>query len=303
MIGSEQISLFGLVLAPKKPVHYGGLYPAEAREIFVRQGLVPGEVDTRCPFLKRNLATLEKAREEEAKLRRAGLVADEDWQARWYLDRLPADMQQRRRARQRLRRSRRRNRSARWSGRWPTCCPARAARPSASRSSSRWAMPGWRCTTASSPATPRTASPWTCRCTCSRRWTARAWAGWCRAWSRRRPPALIRGLPKALRRNYVPAPDFARAFAEAYPKAEADSLPGTLARFLTKATGSPVARAGFRRGRAGRRTCASTCAWPSATAGCWPCRATSTSFAAASANRPNAPSPNAPAKTSRARAC
>ena len=65
---------------------------AKAREIFVRQGLVPGEVDTRCPFLKRNLATLEKAREEEAKLRRAGLVADEDWQARWYLDRLPADM-------------------------------------------------------------------------------------------------------------------------------------------------------------------------------------------------------------------
>src|SRR5690606_26138253 len=39
-----------------------------------------------------NLATLERAREEEAKLRRAGLVADEDWQARWYLDRIPADV-------------------------------------------------------------------------------------------------------------------------------------------------------------------------------------------------------------------
>ena len=35
---------------------------------------------------------MEKAREEEAKLRRAGLVADEDWQARWYLDRLPPDI-------------------------------------------------------------------------------------------------------------------------------------------------------------------------------------------------------------------
>ncbi len=32
---------------------------------------------------------LEVAREEEAKLRRAGIVADEDWQARWYLDRVP----------------------------------------------------------------------------------------------------------------------------------------------------------------------------------------------------------------------
>ena len=28
--------------------------------------------------------------------------------------------------------------------------------------------------------------------------------------------ALIRGLPKALRRNFVPAPDFARAFEEKY---------------------------------------------------------------------------------------
>src|SRR5690606_29815630 len=57
--------------------------------------------------------------------------------------------------------------------------------------------------------------------------------------------ALIRGLPKAQRRNYVPAPDFARAFAEAHPRPEADSLPGALARFLTRATGAPVAALDF----------------------------------------------------------
>ena len=92
VLGSEQISLFGLVLAPKRPVHYGGLYPDESRDIFVRQALIPGEINTRAAFLARNLATLEKAREEEAKKRRAGLVADEDWQARWYLDRLPPEL-------------------------------------------------------------------------------------------------------------------------------------------------------------------------------------------------------------------
>jgi ATP-dependent helicase HrpA len=79
VVASEQISLFGLVLAPKRPVHYGSIAPAESRELFVRQGLVMGEVNTRAVFLARNLATLEKAREEEAKLRRAGLVVDEDW--------------------------------------------------------------------------------------------------------------------------------------------------------------------------------------------------------------------------------
>src|SRR5690606_30244135 len=90
VIGSEQISLFGLVLAPKKPVDYGRLFPDEARQIFLRDGLARGEVNLRSPFLARNLATLEAALEEEAKQRRVGLVVDEDWMAQWYGQRIPA---------------------------------------------------------------------------------------------------------------------------------------------------------------------------------------------------------------------
>src|SRR5690606_17834589 len=67
-------------------------FPEEARQLFIRDALLTGEIDTRSAFLARNLSTLERAREEEAKLRRAGLVVDEDWQARWYLDRLPPDV-------------------------------------------------------------------------------------------------------------------------------------------------------------------------------------------------------------------
>ena len=89
VVGSEQISLFGLVLAPKRPIHYGALFPEEARQIFARDALVTGEINTRSPFLARNLAMLAKAKEEEAKQRRTGLVVDEEWQAQWYLDRLP----------------------------------------------------------------------------------------------------------------------------------------------------------------------------------------------------------------------
>ena len=48
VLGSEQISLFGLVLAPKRPVHYGALYPQESREIFARDALVTGEINTRA---------------------------------------------------------------------------------------------------------------------------------------------------------------------------------------------------------------------------------------------------------------
>src|SRR5690606_34997418 len=92
VLGSEQISLFGLVLAPKKPVDDGRLYPEQAREMFLADGLVTGEVNLRAAFLARNLATLEAAREEEAKQRRAGLVVDEDWMRQWYGDRIPSQL-------------------------------------------------------------------------------------------------------------------------------------------------------------------------------------------------------------------
>src|SRR3546814_6600200 len=48
VLASEQISLFGLVLAPKRPVHYGSIAPLEAHDLFVRPGLVTGELNTRA---------------------------------------------------------------------------------------------------------------------------------------------------------------------------------------------------------------------------------------------------------------
>ena len=63
--------------------------------------------------------------------------------------------------------------------------------------------------------------------------------------------ALIRSLPKAQRRNFGPAPDFARAFAEAHGAwaggrpVEPDAFAGTLARFLSKLTGMRVLASEF----------------------------------------------------------
>ena len=55
---------------------------------------------------------------------------------------------------------------------------------------------------------------------------------------------LIRGLPKALRRNFVPAPDFARAFVEAEAPRD-ESLAVALARYLQRVTGVAVGAADF----------------------------------------------------------
>ena len=60
--------------------------------------------------------------------------------------------------------------------------------------------------------------------------------------------ALIRSLPKAMRRNYVPAPDFGRAFYEAFPQPSADAITGELARFLSRATGATVTALDFEPG-------------------------------------------------------
>jgi len=55
---------------------------------------------------------------------------------------------------------------------------------------------------------------------------------------------LIRALPKSLRRNFVPAPDFARAFAEAEAACD-EPLAAALAGYLARVTGVAIGAADF----------------------------------------------------------
>jgi len=244
VIGSEQISLFGLVLAPRKPIHYGALFPEESRQIFVRDALLTGEIDTRSPFLKRNLATLAKAREEEAKQRRAGVVVDEDWQARWYLDRLPPDLHNVQALDAWVARlPKEKKQGLEWSpadliageasdvALFPPYLALGDARlavryrfePGAPDDGMTVVVP-LHLLNALDPARLS--------------WLAPGFVA-------DKAAALVRSLPKALRRNFVPAPDFARAFAEAWPQPSADSLEGELSRFLQRATGVELSATAF----------------------------------------------------------
>ncbi len=244
VLASEQISLFGLVLAPKKPVHYGRIAPGEAHDIFVRQALVTGEINTRASVIADNLKVLEQAREEEAKLRRAGIVADEGWQARWYLDRIPAEIHSatgldtwwKALAPEK-------KRALAWTladllpgegsdaERYPKYLPLGDARlalhyrfePGSDEDGVSLDVP-LHLLNALDPARLS--------------WLAPGFVA-------DKASALIRSLPKAMRRNYVPAPDFGRAFAEAFPAPSADDLRGELARFLSRATGAQVAAIDF----------------------------------------------------------
>ncbi|MBN8214579.1 MAG: ATP-dependent RNA helicase HrpA [Xanthomonadales bacterium] len=244
VVGSEQISLFGLVLAPKKPVHYGALFPEESRRIFARDALATGEINTRAGFLQRNLAMLAKAKEEEAKQRRAGLVVDEDWQAQWYLDRLPPQIH---------------NQQAldAWYGKLPA----------AEKAKLEWSFDDLMVGGASDAERfPKYLPLGDVRLAVNYRFepgapddgmtvavplhllnaldpTRLSWLA--PGFVQDKAAALIKSLPKILRRNFVPAPDFARAFAEAFPLPDADSIEGALARFLKKLTGVEVSAVDF----------------------------------------------------------
>ena len=244
--GSEQLGLFGLVLVAARPIHYGGLYPEESRELFLRDGLVAGEINLRADFVTRNRRALAAAEEEEAKQRRSGLVVDDDWMLRWYRDRIPAEIT----SAQALdawyaRLSKEQRRALQWSSedllvgdgsdadRYPAFLALGDARlavhyrfePGAVDDGMTVVVPLHLLNALDAP-----------RLT----WLAPGFV-------LEKATALLRGLPKALRRNFVPAPDFARAFAEAHGSADAatDTLHGALARFLKRMTGVDIAPTDF----------------------------------------------------------
>jgi ATP-dependent helicase HrpA len=88
---AETVSLYGLLLSAGRRVNFATVDPAGAREFFAREALVHGRSRLTLPFLAANRATRAKLQEEEAKLRRQVVVKDETEEAELYLERLPQD--------------------------------------------------------------------------------------------------------------------------------------------------------------------------------------------------------------------
>ena len=51
VVAFEQITLFGLIVVGRRPVHYGPIDPVLSRELFIREGLVRGEIQSRAKCL------------------------------------------------------------------------------------------------------------------------------------------------------------------------------------------------------------------------------------------------------------
>jgi ATP-dependent helicase HrpA len=247
VVAYEQVSLFGLILVERRPVTFQKQDPALAHAIFLREALARGDLDARADFVRANQRVLAQAHEIEAKQRREGLVRGEDELAAFFEGKLPEDVASTRALDAWYSRARPAEQAAlRWSlgevmaggaGLDPKAFPptlditpesagGAPAGPQRYKLEYRF-VPGDEAdgVTLQLPLAMLNALP-AARC----EWLVPGLLA-------DKVAELIRGLPKALRRNFVPAPDFARAFVEAEAPRD-QPLVEALAAFLKRTTGA-----------------------------------------------------------------
>ncbi len=85
----ERVTLYGVTLVPRRRVNYGPINPAEAREVFIRFALAGGDFETRAPFWRHNRELIEYVQHLEAKSRRRDILVDEEAIVAFYDQRVP----------------------------------------------------------------------------------------------------------------------------------------------------------------------------------------------------------------------
>jgi ATP-dependent helicase HrpA len=88
----EKVSLYGLVLVPKRRVQFGPVDPKQSRELFIRCALVDGDCDLKAPFFLHNHGLLKQLEDLQTRTRRGGLLLGPDAQFHFYDQRLPPDI-------------------------------------------------------------------------------------------------------------------------------------------------------------------------------------------------------------------
>jgi ATP-dependent helicase HrpA len=88
----DRVSLYGLVINPKRRVDYARIVPGEARAIFIREALVEGAYRSKAPFLAHNRKLIGEVEDLEAKARRRDILVDEHSLFDFYDRRIPADV-------------------------------------------------------------------------------------------------------------------------------------------------------------------------------------------------------------------
>ncbi|CAM3072351.1 ATP-dependent RNA helicase HrpA [Skermania piniformis] len=237
----ERVTLFGVPLVARRAVDYAPIDPAAARELFLRHALVHGEWSAEHAFLRRNRDLIDDLEELENRARRRDLLVDDERLFEFYDARVPADVVSGRHF-------------DRW---WKTTRQARPTlldftgdtvrNPEAAAATDGDYPDAWRqgeltfpLTYRFDPGTPDDGV--TVRIPVAQLGHVRPVGfDWLVPGMRvDLATALVRTLPKTLRRRAVPAPDVARAaLAAVTPRRE--PIRTALARELSRLTGAPIA--------------------------------------------------------------
>ena len=91
-VARERVTLLGVPIVAERLVSYGRIDPQVARSVFIQSALVEGQWRTRHHFWARNQATRRAAEEMEERTRRRDLVVDDAAIAAFYDARIPDDI-------------------------------------------------------------------------------------------------------------------------------------------------------------------------------------------------------------------
>lgn len=88
----ERVTLYGVPLVTRRPVDYSRIDPVVSRELFLRHALVQGEWQTHHEFFHRNRELLDDVADLEHRARRRDILVDDEVLFEFYDRRVPADI-------------------------------------------------------------------------------------------------------------------------------------------------------------------------------------------------------------------
>lgn len=88
----EKVTLYGVPIIAQRRINYGRVDPVVARELFIRHALVEGDWRTRHKFFHRNRALLHEVEELEARMRRRDILVDDETLFEFYDARIGPDV-------------------------------------------------------------------------------------------------------------------------------------------------------------------------------------------------------------------
>ncbi|SCL24102.1 ATP-dependent helicase HrpA [Micromonospora rhizosphaerae] len=238
----ERVTLYGIPLVTSRKVNFGRIDPALSRELFLRHALVEGDWQTHHQFWRDNQRLLTEIEELEHRARRRDILVDDETIFQFYDERIPADVVSGRHFDAWWKKTRRERPDLLTFTRELLINTGRGGVDEADYPD-EWQADGVALplTYRFEPGTPTDGVTVDIPLPMLNQVPAESFDWQVPGLREELVVGLIRSLPKALRRNFVPVPDYARAALASMPAGE-EPLLDALTRQLRRMTGVTVPR-------------------------------------------------------------